>query len=58
VENPVYFINYYNIKYKIRRAKLSKLQRLACLSSIGVMRMTAEAVAEVLMGSLHYKLGV
>jgi hypothetical protein len=46
------------LKYKTSQAKLSKLQRLACLGVTGAMRTAPTAATEVLLGlpPLHLKM--
>jgi hypothetical protein len=46
------------LKYKTNQAKLSKLQRLACLGGTGAMRTAPTAAIEVLLGlpPLHLKM--
>jgi len=46
------------VEYKTSRAKLSKLQRLACLGITGAIRMAPTAAIEVLLGlpPLHLKM--
>jgi hypothetical protein len=39
-----------NVRHNVSRTELSELQRLACLATIGVMKMTQTAAMEALLG--------